>query len=62
MKRDTLLYGLPMRKLFAGNDHKEKMSKDESELFRSRWKKELELGDPYYNPNLTLLRGDFGEK
>ena len=39
-----------------------KPSKDEMELFRGRWKKELEQGDPYYNPNLTLLRGDFSEK
>ena len=28
-------------------------------LFRSRWKRELQAGDPYYNPNLTLEREDF---
>ncbi len=27
--------------------------------FQERWKKELEEGDPYYNPNLTLDREDF---
>lgn len=28
------------------------------ELFRSRWKKTLLQGDPYYNPGLTLVRRD----
>ena len=27
--------------------------------FREKWGKELEAGDPYYNPNLTLEREDF---
>lgn len=31
----------------------------EAELFRTRWKETLELGDPYYNPNLTLDKSDF---
>ncbi len=31
----------------------------EVEIFRRRWKKILEEGDPYYNPNLTLLASDF---
>ena len=26
----------------------------EAERFRQRWKKELEAGDPYYNPNFSL--------
>ncbi len=30
--------------------------------FQARWKKELEDGDPYYNPNLTLDREDFSPK
>lgn len=30
--------------------------------FQIRWKKELEQGDPYYNPNLTLDREDFSHK
>lgn len=29
----------------------------ESNLFRSRWKAALQIGDPYYNPNLALDRG-----
>ncbi|MCI8550449.1 MAG: glycosyltransferase family 2 protein [Lachnospiraceae bacterium] len=31
----------------------------EVETFRDRWKEVLEEGDPYYNPNLTLLSPDF---
>ena len=27
--------------------------------FQSRWAKELDAGDPYYNPNLTLEKEDF---
>nr|WP_283245069.1 glycosyltransferase family 2 protein [Qiania dongpingensis] len=31
----------------------------EVETFRERWAEILEKGDPYYNPNLTLLNSDF---
>ncbi|WP_051226344.1 glycosyltransferase family 2 protein [Butyrivibrio sp. MC2013] len=31
----------------------------ESEKFRTKWKKVLEKGDPYYNPNFSLDRSDF---
>ncbi|MDO4294091.1 MAG: glycosyltransferase family 2 protein [Eubacteriales bacterium] len=31
----------------------------ESALFRERWKKELEAGDPYFNPNFSLDKPDF---
>ena len=34
----------------------------ESESFRSKWKEELEKGDPYYNPNFSLDRSDFSLK
>lgn len=34
----------------------------ERQLFRSRWSKALEKGDPYYNPNLTRIRSDFSPK
>ena len=34
----------------------------ESERFRRKWKKELEKGDPYYNPNFSLSRSDFSLK
>jgi hypothetical protein len=31
----------------------------EIEYFQRKWKGELDKRDPYYNPNLTLERGDF---
>ena len=31
-------------------------------IFGEKWKKTLEDGDPYYNPNLTLDRADFSLK
>ena len=34
----------------------------ESERFREKWKKELEAGDPYYNPNFSLDRSDYSLK
>lgn len=34
----------------------------ESEHFRNKWKKVLEKGDPYYNPNFSLDRSDFALK
>lgn len=34
----------------------------ESEHFRTKWKKVLEKGDPYYNPNFSLDRSDFALK
>lgn len=38
---------------------KRKRFADETERFRKRWKKEIEAGDPYYNPNFRLDREDF---
>jgi hypothetical protein len=32
--------------------------KSEIRRFRKKWEKELEAGDPYYNPHLTLMYGD----
>lgn len=42
-------------------DTPEKQKRFEGEVlrFQSRWAKELEAGDPYYNPNFTLNRSDF---
>jgi len=42
-------------------DTPEKQMRFQNEVrrFKERWKKELAKGDPYYNPNLTLDRGDF---
>lgn len=34
----------------------------ESEKFREKWKRQLEAGDPYYNPNFSLDRSDFSLK
>lgn len=34
----------------------------ETYKFQEKWKKELLEGDPYYNPNLTLVREDFTQK
>lgn len=31
----------------------------EIQKFQSRWQAQLDMGDPYYNPNLTLKREDF---
>jgi GT2 family glycosyltransferase len=41
-------------------DTPEKIARFKKEIrrFRNKWKIELEKGDPYYNPNLTLDRGD----
>lgn len=42
-------------------DTPEKKKRFQGEVlrFQKRWQKELEMGDPYYNPNLTLDREDF---
>ncbi len=42
----------------------EKRERFEGEIkrFHERWGKELEAGDPYYNPNFTLEREDFSVK
>lgn len=43
------------------DDTSEKQKRFEEEVlrFQSRWAKELEAGDPYYNPNFALDRSDF---
>ena len=45
-------------------DTPEKRQRFEGEVlrFQKRWAKELEQGDPFYNPNLTLNREDFSIK
>ena len=42
-------------------DTVEKRARFNSEVFRfqERWEKELKMGDPYYNPNLSLDTEDF---
>ena len=46
----------------GADDAPEKRERFVSEVtrFQQRWEKELAAGDPYYNPNLTLDREDFG--
>jgi GT2 family glycosyltransferase len=45
-------------------DTKEKQIRFRGEIdyFDAKWKKELEAGDPYYNPNLSLIHEDFSLK
>ncbi|WP_322101292.1 glycosyltransferase family 2 protein [Sporofaciens musculi] len=42
-------------------DTDEKLERFHGEVhyFEKKWKQELEAGDPYYNPNLTLTKNDF---
>ena len=48
----------------GAEDTPEKQKRFEGEIqrFQARWKSELAEGDPYYNPNLTLVREDFSAK
>lgn len=48
----------------GSEDTPEKQRRFEGEVryFENRWDKELEAGDPNYNPNLTLEREDFSLK
>lgn len=41
---------------------KQKRFSGEVARFQERWAKELQQGDPYYNPNLTLEKEDFSIK
>ena len=43
---------------YEETEEKHERFKREIRIFRGKWKKELEAGDPYYNPNLTLMYGD----
>lgn len=47
---------------YEDTPEKIKRFNSESDLFKTRWSKELLRGDPYYNPNLTLKRNDFSFK
>lgn len=44
------------------NGEKAERYNRESEIFRRKWKRELEAGDPYYNPNFSLDRSDYSLK
>ncbi len=41
---------------------KQRRFASEVERFKSKWQAELDKGDPYYNPNLTLVKEDFSFK
>lgn len=43
---------------FENTPEKQKRFKEEILRFRKKWKKVLDEGDPYYNPNLTLSTGE----
>ena len=43
---------------FEDTPEKKARFKKEIKRFRTKWSDVLEKGDPYYNPNLTLVRGD----
>ncbi|MBS5983964.1 MAG: glycosyltransferase family 2 protein [Clostridium butyricum] len=47
---------------YEDTPEKKKRFEGEVEKFQYRWKNELEQGDPYYNPNLTLGAEDFSIK
>ena len=47
---------------FEDSPEKVKRFNGEINRFMGKWGKELEAGDPYYNPNLTLEREDFSLK
>ena len=44
---------------YEDTEEKVKRFNSEIDLFLKKWNGFLEQGDPYYNPNLTLSRGDF---
>lgn len=44
---------------YEDTEEKVKRFNSEIDLFLKKWKDFLDQGDPYYNPNLTLSRGDF---
>ncbi len=40
-------------------EEKQRRFRGEVEFMQRRWHEVLEAGDPYYNPNLTLMKSDF---
>lgn len=70
-KKGYLIVFTPYAELYhyesksRGNDSTpEKLERFRGEIdrFKSKWQKQLDDGDPYYNPNLTLTRDDFSLK
>lgn len=44
---------------FEDTRSKKKRFREEVDMFRTKWKKVIDNGDPYYNPNFSLDRSDF---
>lgn len=70
-KRGYLNVFTPYAELYcyeSKNEEEKKILKNEmdwtaeTEAFKRRWRKELDQGDPYYNPNFRLDREDFTVK
>ena len=70
-KKGYLIVFTPYAELYhyesksRGNDNTpEKLERFRGEIdrFKEKWQKQLDDGDPYYNPNLTLTRDDFSLK
>ncbi len=70
-KKGYLIVFTPYAELYhyesksRGNDSTpEKLERFRGEIdrFKEKWQKQLDDGDPYYNPNLTLTRDDFSLK
>ncbi len=47
---------------YEDTPEKQRRFQGEINRFKARWGKVIEAGDPYYNPNLTLDREDFGAR
>ena len=47
---------------YEDSPEKQERFKGEIDRFLAKWRKELDAGDPYYNPNLTLIHEDFSFK
>lgn len=47
---------------YENTEEKQQRFRKECDLFANRWQEVLKKGDPYYNPNLTLVRSDFSLK
>lgn len=43
---------------YETNPENKKRFKNETKIFKTRWREILKNGDPYYNPNLSLKRSD----
>ena len=70
-KKDYLIVFTPYAELYhyesqsrgiEDTPEKRERFSGEIQLFRKKWQAELDKGDPYYNPNLTLDREDFSFK